>query len=130
MTGQPTLIITRQDLERLETLVARSDADLSALENEIARAQVVEPQDMPSDVIGMNSTARFIDEVTEEAHEFTLVFPQDADIAAGRVSILAPVGSALLGLSVGQTIAWPGPSGRTLQLRVLAVSRQSAQSVG
>ncbi|MBB5190557.1 regulator of nucleoside diphosphate kinase [Silvimonas terrae] len=128
MTRQPTLTIARPDVERLETLIARSDADLSALENEIARAQVVEPEDMPADVIGMNSTARFIDDVTGATHTFTLVFPQDADIAAGRISILAPVGSALLGLSVGQTIDWPGPAGRTLQLRVLAVTPQSTHS--
>ncbi|GGP19088.1 nucleoside diphosphate kinase regulator [Silvimonas iriomotensis] len=128
MTRQPTLMIARPDLERLETLIARLPDDLSALENELARAQVVEPEAMPDDVIGMNSTAHFVDDATGASHTFTLVYPQDTDIAAGRISILAPVGSALLGLSVGQTIAWPAPGGRTLQLRVLAVTRQDPRN--
>ena len=71
----------------------------------------------------MNSTIRFMDETSKAESELTLVYPVAAG-AAGTVSVLAPVGSALLGLSVGQTIAWPMPGGRTAQLRVLEVLRQ------
>src|SRR3546814_8305637 len=62
---------------------------------------------MPGDVISMNSTARFLDENSGEERELTLVYPRDATGEPGRVSILAPVGSALLGLRVGQSIDWP-----------------------
>ena len=71
----------------------------------------------------MNSTIRFVDETSKAETQLTLVYPVAAG-APGTVSVLAPVGSALLGLSVGQTISWPMPGGRTAELRVLEVLRQ------
>jgi regulator of nucleoside diphosphate kinase len=119
----PALLLSRLDLERIEALLEREDADAHAgLRSELARAGVREPREMPGDVITMNSTARFVDDNGEE-RELTLVYPRDADGSAGRVSILAPVGSALLGLRVGQGIDWPAPGGR-IHLRVLAIRDQ------
>lgn len=124
MSNSPNIVLSHLDLARLEKLIERSDADLSALEGELARADVVDAAQVPANVITMNSTARFADEASGTEHQYTLVYPQDADISAGKVSILAPVGSALLGLTPGQAIDWPGPGGRQLRLRVLEVIQQ------
>lgn len=128
MKAQPTLTVSSRDLDRLERVLENpSFKNLpasAALRNELDRAEIFEPKDIPPGVITMNSTARFVDEDTGEEYELTLVYPGDADSAAGKISILAPVGSALLGLSVGQTIEWPVPSGRIAKLRVLDVTYQ------
>ncbi|RNF86407.1 nucleoside diphosphate kinase regulator [Lysobacter psychrotolerans] len=120
----PPLLVSRLDCERIEALLEKPstrDIDTKALQAELARAEIVEPAQMPADVIAMNSTARFRDETSGEEHELTLVFPHETDGSAEKVSILAPVGSALLGLRAGATIAWPVPGGRTIQLRVLSI---------
>jgi regulator of nucleoside diphosphate kinase len=124
---RPALLMSRLDCERLEVLLERpehSHAGLDELRSELGRAELREPADMPGDVITMNSTARFVDEANGEEREMTLVYPRDADGTPGRVSILAPVGSALIGLRVGQTIDWQVPGGRTLRLRVLSIRYQ------
>jgi len=72
----------------------------------------------------MNSSADCVDEASNKHYTLTLVYPKDADADAGRISVLAPVGSALLGLRVGQTIDWPGQGGRTLRLKVTAIHYQ------
>lgn len=124
---KPPLLMSRLDVERIESLLetpAAQNVDTSALEAELERATIVEPAQMPPDVITMNSTARFLDETSGEERELTLVFPRDADGSAEKVSILAPVGSALLGLHVGDSIEWPLPGGRTIRLRVLSIRYQ------
>ena len=124
---KPPLLMSRLDVERIESLLespAAQNVDTSALEAEIERATIVESAQMPPDVITMNSTARFLDENSGEEREMTLVFPRDADGSAEKVSILAPVGSALLGLHVGDAIEWPLPGGRTIRLRVLSIRYQ------
>ncbi|MDR0182635.1 nucleoside diphosphate kinase regulator [Lysobacter arvi] len=124
---KPPLLMSRLDVERIESLLespAAQNIDTAALEAELERATIVEPAQMPPDVITMNSTARFLDETSGEERELTLVFPRDADGSAEKVSILAPVGSALLGLHVGDSIEWPLPGGRTIRLRVLSIRYQ------
>ena len=121
----PSLLVSRLDCERIEALLDSPVAhqlDTSTLRAELDRAEVVEPAQMPPDVITMNSTARFAVEDGSE-REVTLVYPRDAEGGADRVSILAPVGSALLGLRVGDSIDWPVPGGK-LTLRVLAIRYQ------
>lgn len=123
----PSLVVSRLDFDRIEALLETplpAGVDTTGLQAELDRAEVREPADMPPDVITMNSTARFKDEADGTEHEMTLVYPREADGSAGRVSILAPVGSALLGLRVGDTIEWPVPSGRTIRLRVLSIRYQ------
>ena len=123
----PPLLLSRLDSERIDALLEQPVAqgiDTEALEAELARAEVVEPGQMPGDVITMNSTARFRDEDTGDERELTLVYPKDADGSPDKVSILAPVGSALLGLRIGATIQWPVPGGRTIRLRVLSIQYQ------
>ena len=112
-------------LERLlDSVSPLHTPGLDALRHELDRAEVVAPDAIPPDVITMNSTARFIDEVNGKEFELTLVYPDDTLMTHGTVSVLAPVGSALLGLSVGQSIEWPLPGGRKMTLRVLEVTYQ------
>ena len=123
----PPLVLSRLDCDRLEALLdkpAQAGPAFDALRDEIARAEVREPRDMPGDAITMNSTARFVDETSGQEREMTLVYPHDADGSPDKVSILAPVGSALLGLRAGQSIEWLLPGGRSTRLRVLEIRYQ------
>lgn len=128
MSTNPHIIISTLDAERLEKLLAAMPASAfpgkEALEAELARAEVVEPREMPPNVVTMNSTVRF--RVADSAEEFTLtlVYPRDMDGSGGKISILAPVGSALLGLSQGEEIEWPKPGGGLLRVRIEEVTYQ------
>ena len=128
MSKQTAITLSRLDVERIEHLLeapALHDSPVAErLRAEIDRATIVEPRDMPADVVSMNSSADCVDESSNKHYTLTLVYPKDADADAGRVSVLAPVGSALLGLRVGQGIDWPGQGGRTLRLKVTAIHYQ------
>lgn len=117
-----------RDVRRLEMLLAQGDAQamgtLDRLEHEIGRADVREPSAIPHDVVTMNSVVACRDASTGETRELRLVYPRDADASRGHVSVLAPVGAALLGLSVGQSIDWPLPGGRSTRLTASAVLYQ------
>ena len=129
-TQRPPLLLSRLDAERIEALLEQPQyrsLNTDALRGELERAEVVEPADLPRDVISMNSTAQVrVDdaELGVHEHELTLVYPRDADGSANKVSIFAPVGSALLGLRVGDAIDWPLPGGRSARLQVLAIRYQ------
>ena len=127
MSSRPPITVSSLDLQRIEQLLraesARHLPGIDALQDELDRANVVEPVDMPPGIVTMNSTVRFCDDATGDRHKLTLAYP-GATGASGTVSVLAPTGSALLGLSAGQSIAWQVPGGRMLQLRVLEVVRQ------
>ncbi|MBD9413723.1 nucleoside diphosphate kinase regulator [Pseudomonas sp. PDM16] len=126
MSSTPAIIITRLDLQRLERLLDSLEdfgPTAEALETELARAQVVSHDEVPAGVVTMNSRVHCREEGSGKDYHLTLVFPEDAG-GEGRVSILAPVGCALLGLSVGQQIDWPGPGGKALKLTLLAVEYQ------
>lgn len=126
-SSQPPIIVSSLDYDRIEQLLesdlARGLSGVEALEQELRRASVLEPQEMPPGVVTMNSTVRFEDVRTGSAHALTLVYPKAAG-APDTISVLAPAGSALLGLSVGQSISWSMPGGRTLELRILDVLNQ------
>lgn len=128
MEKQASITLSRLDVERIESLLenpALHDAPAAErLHAEFDRAEIVEPRDMPADVVSMNSSADCVDETSNKHYTLTLVYPKDADADAGRISVLAPVGSALLGLRVGQTIDWPGHGGRALRLKVTAIHYQ------
>lgn len=121
----PSIRVSNRDATRLDALLEapqwRDHPAAAALMAELARADVIDDDAMPADVVGMHSRVECIDDGNGERHAITLVYPHEADADTGRVSILAPVGSALLGLSPGQSIDWTLPGGRTLKLRVLDV---------
>ncbi|MBF6624148.1 MAG: nucleoside diphosphate kinase regulator [Pseudomonadales bacterium 32-61-5] len=126
MTTAPSIIITKPDLQRLERLLDSLDdygPAAEALEQELSRAQVVERSELPAGVVSMNSRVHCREESGGKDYHLTLVFPQDAG-KDGTVSVLAPVGTALLGMTVGQHIDWPTPSGKVLKLTLLEVEYQ------
>lgn len=128
MTDKPNLVISSTDLERLEILLdsvpAGSVPGKDELEEELNRAEIVDPQDIPPTVVTMNSTVRF--KVTSSDEEFCLqlVYPKDVKPGGGTISILAPVGSALIGVSEGDEIEWPKPGGGTQRVRIEEVVHQ------
>ena len=126
MRALPRIVLSRFDQERLERLLDKVGPrpDLDALREEIERAEIVEPEAVPRDLVTMNSVVRFVDEESGMESEITLVFPGHADVESNRISVLAPVGSALLGLSVGDSIDWPLPKARSRRLRVVGVTYQ------
>ena len=85
---------------------------LDALQTELDRAVLVEPVEIPPDVITMNSTVSLIDIGSSEEEVFTLVFPTDGDADAGKISVMAPLGTAMLGYRVGDVFEWDVPMGR------------------
>ena len=124
MTPRPSLVLTQDDLDRLSRLLDVQGGKFAQLEGELARATVVPRSEIPDDVVTMNSRVLFENETTGERREVTLVYPPDADIDAGKISVLVPVGSALLGLRAGQSIDWRLPSGETHRYRIIAVPYQ------
>lgn len=121
---KPAITITRTDLERLSRLAesasARNPVVADQLFAELDRARVVEDDRIAADVVGMGSTVRFTTDAGE-ARTVTLVFPGEADIAEGKVSILTPIGAALIGLSPGKSIDWKARDGRSHRLVVESV---------
>lgn len=128
MDTRTPITLSRLDVERIEALLEapelRNSPAAKALREEFERAEIVEPAAMPHDVVSMNSSADCVDETSNRHYSLTLVYPKEADANAGRISVLAPVGSALLGLRVGQRIDWPGQGGRNLKLKVTAIRYQ------
>jgi len=113
------IFITSFDRERLEELIAvagefgnHDRKDLDDLAVEVARAKVVEPKKVPPSVVTMNSKVILRDLDISEEMNYCLVFPKDADIASGAISVLAPVGTAILGYREGDIVEWPVPSGK------------------
>jgi regulator of nucleoside diphosphate kinase len=126
MSNTPSITITRLDLQRLERLLDSLEdfgPGAVALQASLDRADVVGHDEVPPGVVTMNSRVHCREESSGKDYHLTLVYPQDAG-GDGKVSILAPVGSALLGLSVGQHIDWSAPGGKVLKLTLLAVEYQ------
>ena len=126
------IILTSLDFDRLEALLdsmpANAFAGRAELQAELERAEIVAPDQVPPDVVTMNSTVRFTIAETGETFRLTLVYPKDVGGDAGRISVLAPVGSALLGLSVGDEMQWPRPGGGVSTVRVDEVVYQPERS--
>ncbi len=125
MAELPQIYLTQKDMDRLLALVdAYPGQRFEKLEDELVRAHVVAPQELPHDVVTMNSRVVFENEASGERREVTLVYPGSADIDAGKISILTPVGTALLGLRVGQSIEWELPGGARQRYRIAALPYQ------
>ena len=124
------IFITQVDAEKLRKLLwdagstdYRGSEYLKKLRQELERAEVVDPKLTPPDVITMNSTAVLEDIDASEEMVYTLVFPEDADISQGKISILAPIGTGMLGYRVGDIFEWDTPAGR-VKIRVKALTYQ------
>lgn len=110
--------VTSQDKQRLEDLLMEVEAsdprkhgDLKALMEELHRAVIVDPKNVPGDVITMNSRAEMRDLESGETVAFTLVFPSEANIDEDKISVLAPIGAGMLGYRVGDEFKWNVPGG-------------------
>lgn len=122
MENTNKLILTRTDYQCLAALIATLNHESAELlEGELSRALVVANDEVPADVVTMNSRVQFQDLESGKELAVTLVYPRDANIEEGKVSVLAPVGAALIGLRVGQVIRWPLPGGREKSLKVITV---------
>ena len=118
MVAKRQIIISKVDHEQLRNLffsrfaAALGDKPyLQSLRGELNIAQIVDPDVIPPDVVTMNSTVRLQDVSTSEMDTYTLVYPRDADISEGKLSVLAPIGTAILGYRVGDLVQWQVPSG-------------------
>jgi regulator of nucleoside diphosphate kinase len=128
-TTAPAVRITAVDMARLQAVVERHlegsrAAAAEQLELELDRALVTPQDQIPPDVVTMRSRIHFEDLETGRRREATLVYPEEANIDQSMISILAPVGLAVLGLKVGDIIEWPLPNARLARLRILEVLYQ------
>ena len=128
------IYITEVDLQRLGELVgvARScseldQASLAALQAELDRASIVSTQEVPADVITMHSQARIRDLGTGEEMVFALVYPRGANLEQGKISVMSPLGTALLGYRAGDVLDWRVPDGvRRLQIMEVEYQPEAA----
>jgi regulator of nucleoside diphosphate kinase len=120
------IVVTRPDLQRLRRLIETArqrrrweEVHLMALAEELEEAEVVEPERVFPDVVTMRSRVRVRDMVSGDLATYTLCYPVEADLDAGKLSVLAPIGTALLGYREGDVVEWPVPGG----VRVLKIER-------
>lgn len=121
-----SIVVTARDKDRLFQVVdlflaKRYDILVDFLRRELTRAKVVASEQVPRDIATMNSRVRYRDNETAEVFTFSLVYPGEEDSLLGRVSVLSPVGAALLGLSEGQSIEWTTIGARRRNLTLLSV---------
>ena len=128
--GKPPLQISETDYDTISDLALRiedrSPALAEQLLREIDRARVTPRAALPADVVTLGSEVEFSDDRSDTRRTVRLVLPHDADIEAGRISILTSVGAGLIGMRAGREIDWPCPDGRPRRLKILAVNQQPA----
>ncbi|MBS0631387.1 MAG: nucleoside diphosphate kinase regulator [Verrucomicrobia bacterium] len=128
------IYISREDYTKLHLLLATAlhthpNAARAQLRAELDRAVVINPAAFPADVVTMEATVEFEDLGTGEVEEYTITFPERADIERKRISILAPIGTALIGCRVGDVVEWSTPGGvRQLKVRRVKAPLVSAGS--
>lgn len=123
------IIVTTTDYVALMGMISagkfppREHREAMALENELSRAEIVSPADVPADVITLKTRAELLDLDTSETMDFAVVVPAEADIGEGKISVLAPIGTGMLGYRVGDEFEWPAPSG-VRRIRVTRIHGQ------
>lgn len=95
---------------------------------ELDRAQLWSADALPAGTVSMGATVEFVDEGNGSQHRFQLVYPNEADISAGRISVLTEVGAGLIGMQAGHSIAWPNHKGESRRLRVVNVAKSATVS--
>lgn len=125
--NNPTLYLSTHDHRLLNHLVGAfsgKSETVYRLRGELARAVVLEPAAVPATAVGLNSRVRFEDLDTHEREEYVLTLPSGADPDRQRISVLAPIGTALLGYSEGHEVEWPTPGG-IRRLKLIQVTREN-----
>ncbi|GHH25229.1 nucleoside diphosphate kinase regulator [Sphingomonas glacialis] len=124
--NHPVIHLTAAECDALSELALsaehRHPHSSAMLLAELERAELCEPGELPKQTVAMNSWIDFIDESTGTRRTVQLVYPLDADIAAGRVSILTPIGAGLIGMTAGSSIRWPDRDGHDRLLRIVSVT--------
>jgi len=125
LPGSPPVMLIESEADALTSLalVALERGSLGAelLLGELERASVVARHELPDDVVTMQAQVVFADEATGAQHRVQLVYPKEADMTRGKVSVLTPIGAALIGIRRGGTIDWPNRSGQYRSLRIIEV---------
>ena len=117
-----SLTITQSDFQKISLMIQNLDLPIAELlEEELGRASIVADEKAGQGFVSMNSRVRFKDLDIKKESEVTLVYPHEANLEEQKISILAPMGAALIGLRVGQQIEWPLPNGKARKIQVLAV---------
>ncbi len=120
----PNIYISSTDFEKLSRLANNvKNSAAEELEEELGRAVVVPDSELSPTIVAMNSTLKFRDLESKSESTITLVYPEKADAGEGRISILAPIGIALIGLKLDEIIEWPVPGGQTRRLQVVSITR-------
>mgnify|MGYP003575061064 CR=1 FL=1 len=129
------IYISEFDMKRLKGLIKFAEERwdkkvakyLEELDEELDRAEIVRPEEIPTDVVTMNSTFRLLDLDSGEEPVYTLVFPAKADSSSGKISVLAPIGTAMLGCRVGDTVEWEVPAGlKKLKVKEIVYQPEAA----
>lgn len=123
---RPQITIAQETVDHLEALVEGASARMPELADrlldELSRARILPAARIPADVVGIGNSVTWRDETTGQEQTATLVWPEEADIDAGRASVLTPIGVALIGLKAGARFQWETRSGELRDLTVLSVS--------
>lgn len=123
--NEDVILITEKDLLRIKNILSfQKSEDFENLELELDRAKIISDDMVPPDLVTMNSKVKFMNLQDNKEMIITIVYPSDANFAEGRISVLASLGSALIGLKVGQEINWMFPDGKTKTLRILDILYQ------
>lgn len=129
---RPPILISSLDALRIEKLFDSLGLDqisnIDDLQSELDRADIVAPEEIPPNIVTMNSTVQFKVDSSDKEFSLTLVYPKDVDGSNSKISILAPVGSALLGLKEGDQISWPKPGGGFLLVHIIKIIFQPERS--
>jgi regulator of nucleoside diphosphate kinase len=119
------LLMTEKDLLRIKHILSfQHSPEYQNLEIELDRAKIIADNEVPPDLVTMNSKVKFLNETEDKEMIVTIVYPPDANFSEGKVSVLASLGAALIGLRVGLQINWQFPDGKTKTLRILEVLYQ------
>nr|WP_217346714.1 nucleoside diphosphate kinase regulator [Noviherbaspirillum sp. L7-7A]MBV0881193.1 nucleoside diphosphate kinase regulator [Noviherbaspirillum sp. L7-7A] len=124
---KPSITVSSQDLERIEALLDTLPPDSPAaqsLREELDRADILPPQEVPPSVVTMRSTVRFQIDESPETFCLTLSYPREMPDVPDGISLLTPIGTALLGLTVGDSMDWPRPDGQLVRVRIVEVLYQ------
>ena len=119
----PAIVLSQEDFDALDRLVGDlpGTGPAGLLQQELDRAKVCKAVDLPKGAVGLNRWLHYADDRHPEVRRVQLVLPREADIDAGRVSILSHVGAGLIGLKEGESINWPDPSGETRKLTAVLI---------
>ncbi len=124
--AKPRIVLTAADHEKLSVLANAAANTMPEVAEELDRAHVLPKGRLPADTVCMGCEVDFRDDMTGRVQTVTLVYPSEADISKGRISVLTPIGTALIGLPVGKSIDWTTRTGETKRLTVLRVCEPAA----